>query len=745
MSYRVNPVQIVVLSAAILLAASSIALAQPEIRWHPVHAEDKVVCLPSEGDCSPNEIILSGGGVLVTLFMQLDGWDPDDDGIPTLGGYQGTLDATTYEGGLPPDVAYTGHPGNPGTSPGCDLRTMSWWNHYPSCHGAFVTLKVCCSNMADPLNTVDWLSDCGSDASVCGSFPAGCIDRPDFVYAGLGPTPPEPCCPPDCGLGFASTDCRADDDSFPYYYGGTLKVEVRVCATGTYNVGFVNDNEHTLFNDCGGVLIPGLTRTPAQITILPDLDCNDNGVLDATDIADETSSDCNLNDFPDECEVPPIDPFGQDCNENLSPDECEADCDGDDTPDACELPPFGNSDDCNTNSVPDECELPPLDPDAPDCNANFILDECEVDCQPNSVPDDCDVDPADPDGNQQVSADCDANSVPDECQPDCDGDDTPDACELPPFGTSEDCNFDGVPDECQPDEDCNDNSIRDICDIGAGTSPDWNGNLIPDECDPLTAPALPADEEHRARKHRFISFDPHVNGANEVAYRVDLVSMRRCTGRPERACTFDSDCEETFPGAGTCGEHPDVGASWWIQQPQNEPLGCPPDNVCGPTDQFARLGSAPYFAAWTLPLLHIGDCATIPIATYEVRACQPPDGIVCSDPLTLATTHQSLLVPGFRCNWGDIASSPTVGGEPWGPPDGYTNVVDEAALLYTIAYLGTGVQPQAHPTWVEMTGLGDGAPPNYIVNVTDLQVLEMGIQGYEWTDVGYALNPGDCP
>lgn len=44
-------------------------------------------------------------------------------------------------------------------------------------------------------------------------------------------------------------------------------------------------------------------------------DCNNNAVLDATDIANQTSNDCDDNDVPDECDY--------DCDGNGIPDRCE--------------------------------------------------------------------------------------------------------------------------------------------------------------------------------------------------------------------------------------------------------------------------------------------------------------------------------------------------------------------------------------------------------------------------------------
>ncbi|MGD2111167.1 MAG: hypothetical protein PVI86_17455, partial [Phycisphaerae bacterium] len=177
------------------------------------------------------------------------------------------------------------------------------------------------------------------------------------------------------------------------------------------------------------------------------IDCNDNGVHDAIDIAQENSEDCNESGVPDECE--------EDCNENGLHDDCEL---------------SGN--DCNENGVLDECEL-----DDNDCNDNQIVDECELDgndCNENRIPDDCELD-----GN-----DCNENQIPDECDlgdNDCNQNQVPDDCEL----TDNDCNESNIPDDCElVENDCNENLIPDECDIGSGQSQDTNQNGIPDECEP---------------------------------------------------------------------------------------------------------------------------------------------------------------------------------------------------------------------------------------------------------------------
>jgi hypothetical protein len=96
-------------------------------------------------------------------------------------------------------------------------------------------------------------------------------------------------------------------------------------------------------------------------------DCNNNLILDATDIAQGTSADLDSNGVPDECE---------DCNLNGLPDGIDiangtsTDCDEDETPDECE------NEDCNGNGVPDSCDIDAGT--AGDCNANGVPDECDL-------------------------------------------------------------------------------------------------------------------------------------------------------------------------------------------------------------------------------------------------------------------------------------------------------------------------------------------------------------------------------
>ncbi len=138
------------------------------------------------------------------------------------------------------------------------------------------------------------------------------------------------------------------------------------------------------------------------------LDCNNNGILDSTDIANCDGSiwcsDCNSNGVPDGCDV--ADGAAPDCNSNGIPDECDL--------------AAGQDTDCNGNGIPDACDLAACDgsPWCGDCNSNGILDVCDIaagtvtDCNTNGVPDACDATHCD--GSAWCS-DCNANGVLDGC------------------------------------------------------------------------------------------------------------------------------------------------------------------------------------------------------------------------------------------------------------------------------------------------------------------------------------------
>ena len=86
---------------------------------------------------------------------------------------------------------------------------------------------------------------------------------------------------------------------------------------------------------------------------LGEVDCNDNGVDDADEIADGSAADIDENGVPDSCDP--------DCNANGLPDgydiqQGEPDCNGNGAPDSCDIND-GHSSDLDADGIPDECQL----------------------------------------------------------------------------------------------------------------------------------------------------------------------------------------------------------------------------------------------------------------------------------------------------------------------------------------------------------------------------------------------------
>ncbi len=101
-------------------------------------------------------------------------------------------------------------------------------------------------------------------------------------------------------------------------------------------------------------------------------DCNNNLVVDSSDLALGTSLDCNLSGVPDECEI--LDGTETDCNGDGVLDTCDADCDLDGSSDICQIL-IDPAIDCDGNGLPDSCDLVS---GAPDCDGNAVLDSCDL-------------------------------------------------------------------------------------------------------------------------------------------------------------------------------------------------------------------------------------------------------------------------------------------------------------------------------------------------------------------------------
>ncbi|MFQ5424238.1 MAG: immunoglobulin domain-containing protein [Phycisphaerae bacterium] len=133
------------------------------------------------------------------------------------------------------------------------------------------------------------------------------------------------------------------------------------------------DYRCTVFSDCG---LPLESAIAVLGVTVGGCDCNNNGTPDAQDIAAQTSTDCNGDGIPDDCQL-----AGADCNADGIPDACQLDandCNADGIPDDCQLAGA----DCNADGIPDTCQL-----DGNDCNANGVPDDCEPPFIANAGPD----------------------------------------------------------------------------------------------------------------------------------------------------------------------------------------------------------------------------------------------------------------------------------------------------------------------------------------------------------------------
>ncbi|UCE62103.1 MAG: hypothetical protein JSU63_10410 [Phycisphaerales bacterium] len=212
----------------------------------------------------------------------------------------------------------------------------------------------------------------------------------------------------------------------------------------------------------------------------------------------------------------------------------------------------------------------------------------------------------------------------------------------------------------------------------------------------LQVPA-PAPAPHDTRKHRYVSFAP-TNYPTIVAYRVELTQS------------------EEFPDS--------AGVLGWVGQPD--------------VNDVSRFEDAPYYAADWPSVVHLGDCEVIPLATYRVSATT--DAVVFSEPLDVSTIHR----PGVWF-YGDVVGDSTGDLPPlqgFTGPNGVVNVTDVQA--YQLTAQGP-MSPSAETTWIDLHGLGDGSPPNFMLNISDLQQILLGLEGAEYGNGAEHPDPADCP
>ncbi len=310
-------------------------------------------------------------------------------------------------------------------------------------------------------------------------------------------------------------------------------------------------------------------------------------------------------------------------------------------------------------------------------------------------------------------------------------------------------------------------------DAGQGISQFHIGFLCDTDCHMRQPPGLPRNTVHHARKHRYISIDATTSVPKSASIKVEIAEMNRCQNDLRRSCMDDDDCPTVCAAdpdlhscgdgsicpdgvcveSGPCGPHPNVGLSWYVQEPQTRGADCP-NGMCDEEDWYARVDVAVYSSDWHgdcndadwsggCTTLHIGDCEIVPGVVYNVYTCDAITGDPCSNPLAVETTRRSELMP----HYGDVAGAVTVQNPCcFTPPDGYTSVIDIAAYLHTNKNWGTTTLPQAHPTWLDLHGPGTGIPPQYILMVTDLtMILRAFVDIWPHENSIGGLAPGDCP
>jgi len=184
-------------------------------------------------------------------------------------------------------------------------------------------------------------------------------------------------------------------------------------------------------NDASTSLTNTVTMNAAKtVTVTFEMvDCNANGIPDATDIAEATSQDCDANGVPD---------------------ECEGDGDSDGTIDACDPCPADPD-----KTAPGICGCGVADTDEDDDGVTGCMDNCPQRANPEQEDEDadgrgnaCDNCPAIANADQN---DTDGDGLGDVCDPDDDNDgiaDAEDNCPLAANADQADGDADGRGDAC---------------------------------------------------------------------------------------------------------------------------------------------------------------------------------------------------------------------------------------------------------------------------------------------------------
>jgi hypothetical protein len=147
---------------------------------------------------------------------------------------------------------------------------------------------------------------------------------------------------------------------------------------------------------------------------------------------------------------------------------------------------------------------------------------------------------------------------------------------------------------------------------------------------------------------------------------------------------------------------------------------------------IAKCVSAPVFRVWNESGVHVGDCAIVPAAVYEIR--ETTDGEFFSPPLSVSTTPEPTL-NGKK--WGDVAG--VNDGTRWTPPNLFTNVND---ILAVLAYItGAAIKPEFVRVNLQSVSSNDPCL-NAFVNTADVLILVKAVNGDAYP---FTTNPVSCP
>lgn len=192
---------------------------------------------------------------------------------------------------------------------------------------------------------------------------------------------------------------------------------------------------------------------------------------------------------------------------------------------------------------------------------------------------------------------------------------------------------------------------------------------------------LPAAAPHDFRKHRYVSIAS--NPANTFPTAIEV----RMTSGP------------SAPGV--------IG---WVGAP----------NANG----VSRIVATAVTRQWTESVIHVAGCPMVPAAEYEFRST--PDQIVFSAPLAAGT----ILQPAGKL-YGDAVGE--LSGSAWTGPNGVANVND---IIASVQYFN-GAATRPHFTVVDI----HDQEPNELINVTDILLLVLGVNGSAYP---YVV-PSACP